>query len=309
MLADPKAESLVTNFASEWLFLRNLQSVNPAGEDFPNFDENLRQAFRQETEMFVGSVFREDRNVLDLLNANYTFVNERLARHYGIPNIYGSQFRRVTVTDEARRGLLGQGSILTVTSYPTRTSPVLRGKWILENVLGTPPPAPPPNVPALKESDEGGKITTVRERLEEHRRNPACATCHRVMDPLGFSLDNFDAIGQWRSKESGLPIDASGQLADGTKVSGVLDLRKALLQHPERFVGTLTEKLMTYALGRGLEYYDMPVVRGIARDAAKNDDRFSSIVMGIVKTTAFQMKRAHEGEAAPVDTADARALK
>ena len=294
MLADPKADSLVTNFASEWLFLRNLQSVNPANEDFPNFDENLRQAFRQETEMFVGSVFHEDRNVLDLLTADYTFVNERLAKHYGIPNIYGSQFRRVPVAQDERRGLLGQGSILTVTSYPTRTSPVLRGKWILENIMGTPPPAPPPNVPALKESDEGGKVTTVRERMEEHRKNPTCATCHKVMDPLGFSLDNFDAIGQWRTKESGLPIDASGQLADGTKISGIVDLRKALLTHPERFVGTMTEKLMTYGLGRGLEYYDMPVVRGITRDAAKNNDRFSSIVMGIVNSTAFQMKRAPE---------------
>ena len=294
MMADPKAEALVTNFASEWLFLRNLQSVNPASDDFPNFDENLRTAFLKETQLFVGSVMREDRNVLDLLNANYTFVNERLAKHYGIPDIYGSQFRRVTLTDEARRGLLGQGSILTVTSYPTRTSPVLRGKWILENIMGTPPPAPPPNVPALKENDEGGKVTTVRERLEEHRRNPACATCHRVMDPLGFSLDNFDAIGQWRTKEAGLPIDASGQLADGTKINGIADLRAALLKHPERFVGTMTEKLMTYALGRGLEYYDMPVVRGITRDAGQNDYRFSSIVMGIVKSTEFQMKRSHE---------------
>ena len=305
MLADPKAEALVTNFASEWLFLRNLQSVNPAGEDFPNFDENLRQAFRQETEMFVGSVFHEDRNVLDLLTADYTFVNERLARHYGIPNIYGSQFRRVPVAQDERRGLLGQGSILTVTSYPTRTSPVLRGKWILENIMGTPPPAPPPNVPALKDNDEAGKVTTVRERMEEHRKNPTCATCHKVMDPLGFSLDNFDAIGQWRTKESGLPIDASGQLADGTKISGIVDLRKALLTHPERFVSTMTEKLMTYGLGRGLEYYDMPVVRGITREAAKNNDRFSSIVMGIVNSTAFQMKRARE-DAVPVSTADAR---
>jgi mono/diheme cytochrome c family protein len=306
MLADPKSESLVTNFASEWLFLRNLQSVNPAGEDFPNFDENLRRAFRQETEMFVGSVLRGDRNVLDLLTANYTFVNERLARHYGIPNVYGSQFRRVTVTDEARRGLLGQGSILTVTSYPTRTSPVLRGKWILENVLGTPPPPPPPNVPALKENDELGKVLTVRERLEEHRKNPACATCHRVMDPLGFSLDNFDAIGQWRSKEAGQAIDASGQLSDGTKVNGVVDLRQALLQHPERFVATMTEKLMTYGLGRGLEYYDMPVVRAITRDAARNDYRFSSIVLGIVKSTPFQIKRSRDTETPPVTTADAR---
>ncbi len=306
MLADPKAEALVTNFASEWLFLRNLQSVNPAGEDFPNFDENLRRAFLEETQLFVGSVMREDHNVLDLLNANYTFVNERLAKHYGIPNVYGSQFRRVTLTNDARRGLLGQGSILTVTSYPTRTSPVLRGKWILENVLGTPAPPPPPNVPALKENDEGGKVTTVRERLEEHRKNPACATCHRVMDPLGFSLDNFDAVGRYRTKEEGLPIDASGQLADGTKINGVVDLRQALLKHPERFVGTMTEKLMTYALGRGLEYYDMPVVREITRDAARNDYHFSSIVMGIVQSTPFQMKRSHEAEAAPVTTADAR---
>ncbi|HEX4275255.1 MAG TPA: DUF1592 domain-containing protein [Bryobacteraceae bacterium] len=303
MLADSKADALVTNFASEWLFLRNLQSVNPASEDFPNFDENLRRAFLEETEMFVGSVMKEDRNVLDLLTANYTFVNERLAKHYGIPNVYGSQFRRVTLKDDARRGLLGQGSILTVTSYPTRTSPVLRGKWILENITGTPTPAPPPNVPALKENDEGGQVTTVRERLEEHRKNPACATCHRVMDPLGFSLDNFDAVGQWRTKEAGLPIDASGQLADGTKISGVVDLRKALLAHPERFVSTMTEKLMTYALGRGLEYYDMPVVRGITHDAARNDYRFSSIVMGIVKSTPFQMRRARDVEAAPLTAA------
>jgi hypothetical protein len=294
MLADPKAQALVTNFASEWLFLRNLQSVNPAGEDFPNFDENLRDAFRQETELFVGSIFREDRSVLDFLNANYTFVNQRLAKHYGIPDIYGSQFRRVTLQGEERRGLLGKGSMLIVTSYPTRTSPVLRGKWILENLMGTPPPAPPPNVPALKENDEGGKVTTVRERLEEHRKNPACATCHRVMDPLGFSLDNFDAVGAWRTKENGLPIDATGQLADGTKINGIQDLRAALLKHPERFVDTLTEKLMTYALGRGLEYYDMPIVRGITRDAANNDYRFSSIVMGIVKSPAFETKRSHE---------------
>lgn len=297
MLADPKAEALVTNFASEWLFLRNLQSVNPADTVFPNFDENLRDAMRTETEMFVDSVFREDRNVMDLLTANYTFLNERLAKHYGIPNVYGSQFRRVTLPGEERRGLLGQGSILTVTSYPTRTSPVLRGKWILTNVMGTPPPAPPPNVPALKDNDEAGKVTTVRERLEEHRKNPACATCHRIMDPLGFSLDNFDAVGKFRTKEDGLPIDASGQLADGTKINGIEDLRKALLAHPERFVSTMTEKMMTYALGRELEYYDMPVVRSIVRDAAKNDYRFSSIVMGIVTSTPFEMRRAK-----PADT-------
>jgi len=294
MLADPKAEALVTNFASEWLFLRNLQSVNPASEMFPDFDENLRDAFRTEMEMFVGSIFREDRNVTDLLTANYTFVNERLAKHYGIPDIYGSQFRRVTLTDDARRGLLGKGAMLVVTAYPTRTSPVLRGKWILENVMGTPPPAPPPNVPALKEGDEGGKVTTVRERMEEHRKNPACATCHRIMDPLGFALDNFDAVGRWRTKDLGLPIDATGQLADGTKINGLDDLRRALLADPNRFVGTMTEKMMTYALGRGLEYYDMPVVRSIVRDASKDNYRFSSIVMGIVQSTPFEMRRAKD---------------
>jgi len=311
MLADPKSEALVANFASEWLFLRNLQSVNPDNGEFPNFDENLRRAFRRETELFFESVMREDRNVLDLLTADYTFVNERLAKHYGIPNVYGSQFRRVTLTSEARRGLLGEGSILTVTSYPTRTSPVLRGKWILENILGTPPPPPPPNVPALKENDEGGKVLSVRERLEEHRRNPACATCHRVMDPLGFSLDNFDAVGAWRSTEAGSPIDASGQLGDGTKVNGPVELRQALTAHPEQFVRTMTEKMMTYALGRGLEYYDMPVVRGIARSAATNNNRFSSIVIGIVESTPFRMKKSSaENEAAataPPGTIDPRA--
>jgi len=219
-------------------------------------------------------------------------VNERLARHYGIPNVYGSHFRRVTLTDENRRGLLGQGSVLTVTSYPNRTSPVLRGKWILENILGTPPPPPPPNVPALTENGEDGKVLTVRERLEEHRKNPVCATCHRVMDPLGFSLENFDAIGQWRAREEGVPVDASGQLADGSKVDGPVSLRQALMKRPDQFVGTMTEKLLTYALGRGLEYYDMPVVRSIARDSARNNYRFSSIVMGIVRSTPFQMRRA-----------------
>src|ERR1700735_909358 len=256
MLADSKAEALVTNFASEWLFLRNLQSVNPSGEDFPNFDENLRQAFRTETEMFVGSVFREDRNVMDLLTANYTFVNERLAKHYGIPNIYGSQFRRVTLDglndNGARRGLLGQGSILSVTSYPTRTSPVLRGKWIMENVMGTPPPAPPPNVPALKDQAQGGKVLSIRQLMEEHRKNAPCSTCHAVMDPLGFALENFNGVGEYRTKDASGTIDASGQLADGTKIDGIVGLREALLKHPDYFVGTLTEKMLTYALGRPL---------------------------------------------------------
>ena len=302
MLKDRRSESLVTNFASQWLFLRNLQSASPDGEQFPNFDDNLRQAFRRETELFLDSIIREDRSVLDLLNANYTFVNERLAKHYGIPNIYGSNFRRVTLKDENRFGLLGQGSILTVTSYPNRTSVVLRGKWILENLLGTPPPAPPPNVPALKENSDDGKPLSMRQLMEQHRANPTCASCHRVMDPLGFSLENFDAVGAWRSKEAAGPIDASGQLADGSKVNGPADLRKAVLRRPEQFVGTMTEKLLTYALGRGLEYYDMPAVRGIVRDAGKSNYRFSALVMAIVKSTPFQMKQAQ-----PANTvADAR---
>jgi hypothetical protein len=291
MLADPKAESLVKNFAGQWLFLRNLQSAAPDNATFPNFDDNLRQAMRKETELFVQSVMQEDRSVLDLLTADYTFVNERLAKHYGIPNIYGSQFRRVSLPPE-RRGLLGQGSVLTVTSYPNRTSAVLRGKWILENILGTPPPAPPPNVPALKENGDNGKPLSLRALMEQHRANPSCATCHKVMDPLGLSLENFDAVGQYRTKEPAGPIDASGQLADGTKINGVEDLRKALIARPQQFVGTFTEKMMTYALGRGLEYYDMPVVRGIVREAAKNNYRFSAIVLGIVKSAPFQMRKA-----------------
>lgn len=290
-------QALVTNFAAQWLFVRNLQSFVPDQETFPNFDDNLRQAFRRETELFFESIMREDRSVLDLLTADYTFVNERLARHYGIPNVYSSRFRKVASPDPNRRGLLGQGSVLAVTSYPNRTSPVLRGKWILENILGTPPPPPPPNVPALKENTDHGKVLSVRELLEEHRKNPACATCHRVMDPLGFSLENFDATGAWRSKEApAIPVDATGQLADGSNVDGPVALRTAILKHPEQFVRTMSEKLLTYALGRGLEYYDMPQVRAIARDAAARNYRFSSIVLGIVKSTPFQMKKAHEGE-------------
>jgi cytochrome c5 len=294
MLADSKSDALVRNFAGQWLFLRNLQSSHPDGHEFPNFDDNLRQSFRHETELFFESIMRENRSVLDLLNANYTFVNERLARHYGIPNVYGSRFRRVTLTDQTRMGLLGQGSILTVTSYPNRTSPVLRGKWILENILGTPPPPPPPNVPPLKDNEDNARPRSVRELMEEHRKSPACAGCHAVMDPLGFSLENFDGIGEWRTKDQSGPIDASGQLADGTKVEGPVTLRQALLRHPEQFVGTITEKLLTYALGRGLEFYDMPVVRGIVRDAARNDYKFSSLIMGIVKSTPFQMRKVQE---------------
>ena len=291
MLSDRRSDALVTNFAGQWLFLRNLQSARPDGELFPNFDDNLRQAFRRESELFFESIMRENRSVLDLLNANYTYVNERLARHYGIPNVYGTHFRRVTLTDDNRRGLLSQGSILTVTSYPNRTSPVLRGKWILENIMGTPPPAPPSNVPPLKENEEGAKTPrSVRELVEEHRKSPACSGCHSVMDPLGFSLENFDATGEWRIKDGSGPIDVSGQLADGTKVDGPVSLRQAILKHPEQFARTLTEKLLTYALGRGLEYYDTSVVRGIVREAARNDYRFSDLIAGIVKSAPFQMK-------------------
>jgi hypothetical protein len=292
MLADPKSQALVQNFAGQWLYLRNLQSARPDNKTFPDFDDNLRQAFRTETEMLFSSIIREDRNVIDLLTADYTFVNDRLAQHYSMPNIYGSQFRRVAVKEPSRRGLLGQGSILTVTSYPNRTSPVLRGKWILENIMGTPPPAPPPNVPPFPETEEGAKPRPVREVLEEHRKNPACATCHAVMDPIGFSLENFDATGEWRTKDKSGPIDPSGILADGTKVDGPLALRQALLKQPERFVDTMTEKLLTYALGRGLEHFDMPVVRSIVRDAAKQNYKFSALVFNIVKSTPFQMKRA-----------------
>jgi cytochrome c551/c552 len=306
MLADPKAEALVNNFAEQWQFLRNVQSVSPDEATFPNFDDNLRQGFRRETELFFESILREDRDVMDLLTANYTFVNQRLAKHYGIPNVYGSQFRRVTLTNDARRGLLGQGSILSVTSVPTRTSPVIRGKWILENIMGTPPPPPPPNVPPLKDQAQGGKILSVRQLLEEHRKNAPCSTCHAVMDPLGFALEDFNAIGEYRTKDASGPIDASGQLADGTKIAGVVGLRAALLKHPEYFVGTLTEKMLTYALGRPLEYYDVPVVRGIVQGAARNDYRFSSIITGIVRSEPFEMKRALEGEGPGVTTAVVR---
>ena len=306
MLADPRAESLVNNFAEQWLFLRNVRSVAPDEATFPNFDDNLRQSFQRETELFFESILREDRNVLDLLTANYTFVNERLAKHYGIPNVYGSQFRRVTIENEARRGLLGQGSILSVTSYPTRTSPVLRGKWIMENVMGTPPPAPPPNVPPLKDQAQGGKVLSIRQLMEEHRKNAPCSTCHKVMDPLGFALENFDGVGEYRTKDASGAIDASGQLADGTKIDGVVGLREALMKHPDYFVGTLAEKLLTYGLGRPLDYYDMPVVRGIVHEAARTDYRFSSLILAIAKSTPFEMTKALEGEGAGATTAAAQ---
>ena len=290
MLADPRADALVTNFAGQWLHLRNLRSIVPNSNEFPNFDDNLRQAFLREAELFFGSVVREDRSVLDLLTADYTFVNERLAKHYGMPNIYGTNFRRVTLTDDARRGLLGKGGVLMVTSHPDRTSPVVRGKWILENLMGAPPPPPPPDVPPLKDQEEGAAPRTMRQQMEEHRASPVCAGCHKVMDPLGFALENFDGVGAWRAREAGAPIDASGQLADGTKINGVVMLRDALVKRPDVFVGTLTEKLLIYALGRGLGYYDMPAVRGIVQQAARADNRFSSLILGIVRSAPFRVR-------------------
>jgi Protein of unknown function (DUF1592)/Protein of unknown function (DUF1588)/Protein of unknown function (DUF1585)/Protein of unknown function (DUF1587)/Protein of unknown function (DUF1595)/Planctomycete cytochrome C len=296
MLADPKAEALVANFAGQWLHLRNVPNVLPNSDLFPDFDDNLRQSMRRETELLFESIIREDHNVLDLLTADYTFVNERLARHYGIPDIYGSRFRRVAITDDARKGLLGQASILSVTSHAERTSPVVRGKFILENILGTPVPPPPPDVPVLKETADGEAPKTMREQMAEHRANPSCATCHKIMDPIGFALENFDAVGEWRTREAGGAIDASGELADGTRIDGVVALRQALVRRPDAFASTLTEKLLTYGLGRGLDYYDMPVVRGIVRDAARSDYRFSAIVMGIVRSTPFQMRTTPPGE-------------
>ena len=292
MLADSRAEALVDGFALQWLALRTLSSVVPTPELFPEWDDNLRESFARETELFVASQIREDRSVLDLVRADYTFVNERLAEHYGIPNVYGSRFRRVTFPDGVRGGLLGHGSILTVTSYPTRTSPVLRGHWLLSHVLGAPPPPPPPDVPALPDRGEGGRPASVRERLEQHRENPVCANCHAPMDPLGFALEHFDAIGKWRATgEGGGPIDASGVFPDGTGFEGLAGLKAMLLERHEQFVWTVTEKLATYALGRGLEYYDMPALREIIRDAAADDYTWSSLVLGIVESAPFQMRR------------------
>jgi hypothetical protein len=300
LLASPKAEAFVRNFAGQWLFLRNLDASAPVQSVFPDFDDALRQSFRRETELFVESVLREDRSALDLLRADYTFLNERLARHYGIPNITGSHFRRVTLpAGNPRRGLLGQGSILTVTSYPDRTSPVVRGKWILENLLGTPPPPPVPNVPPLKATGAAGTVLSMRQRMEQHRASPVCASCHAMMDPLGLSLENFDAVGKWRTLgESSSAIDASGRLPDGTPFEGPAGLREALLRS-DLFVTTLTEKMLTYALGRGLEHYDAPAVRAILRDAAKQDYRLSSIVAGVVKSAPFRMRRAADAATPP----------
>ncbi len=297
MLADPRTHELVKNFAGQWLQLRVMQSSTPEGIDYPDFDDNLRQAFRTEAEMFFESIVREDRSIIDLLDGDYTFVNERLAEHYGIPNIYGSQFRRVKLDGalDVRRGLLGKGGIELVTSVSDRTSPVQRGKWVLTNILGIVPPDPPPNIPPLKEAAAGSNAPqTLRQLMEAHRANPACAGCHKMMDPIGFALENFDGIGKWRTKEAGQKVDASSQLTDGTKITGVVDLRNALLRYSPQFARTITEKLLTYALGRGVEYQDMPVVRAIVRDAASDNYRFSALIDGIVKSEPFQMNRKPE---------------
>jgi len=291
MFADPRTRSsLVQNFFSDWLETRNVWLLNPDGTKFPFFDDNLRSAFVSETELFLDDQLKQDASVADLLTSNETFLNEQLARHYGIPGVYGSHFRPVKLTDENRFGLLGKASVLAVTSYTTRTSPTIRGKWVLENILAAPPPAPPPNVPSLESSNKDGKPLSVRQMLEMHRANPACAGCHARMDPLGLSLENFDAIGQWRTTDTGHAIDASGVLLDGTKVEGPRELRQALVAQKTQFVTTVTDKLLTYALGRGLEYYDAPTVRAIDRNAAANDYRWSSVISGIVKSAAFQMR-------------------
>jgi hypothetical protein len=291
MLKDRRADALVTNFAGQWLHLRNVETVQPDPVIFP-FDAQLRQAFADETRLLVASIVRDDRSILDVLRADYTYLNQRLAEHYGVPNIYGSQFRRVAVTDPNRRGLLGHGSVLTLTSYPNRTSVVQRGKWVLENLLGTPPPPPPPDVPELQSSRDGKKLT-MREQMEAHRANPACSSCHARMDPIGFALENYDGVGKWRTDDAGSPIDARGALPDGTVFEGGAGLTELLLtRYKDDVVRTATEKLLTYALGRGVEYFDAPVVRAITRQAAADDYRFSSLVLAVVKSAPFHMRRA-----------------
>jgi hypothetical protein len=291
LLGDPKASRWMNDFIGQWLLIRNIQQFDPDPGLFPDFDDTLRRAMEKETELFFESQVRENHDVLDLLRADYTFLNDRLAQHYGVPNVYGGHFRRVTVTDPLRRGLLGQASVLSVTSYPNRTSVVLRGKWVLENLLGTPPPPPPPNVPPLKENDGRSKPTSLRERMEQHRESPTCATCHSHIDPMGFALENFDATGRWRSDDSGAPIDPTSTLSDGTKIDSPLAFREVLLNRGDQFVQTVTEKLFTYALGRGVEYTDAPTIRQIVREAGKDDDRWSSLVLALVNSKPFQMRR------------------
>jgi len=297
MLKDPRSEALVTNFAQQLLYLRNLPATSPDGIFYPNWDDELRQAFKRESELFFESILREDHNVLDLLTADYTFVNERLAKHYGIPNVYGGRFRRVTLPPELdyRRGLLGKGAFLSVTwTQNFRSSPVKRGVWVLENILGTPPPEPPPNVPALEETKgESGKALTLREQMTLHRGAPTCAGCHKIMDPIGFSLENFDADASWRTKqggEGGMPIDTKVKLFDGQEVNGPTGLRTALLRYSPQFARMFAEKLMTYAVGRGMEYTDMPTIRTIVRETARDNNRFSAIVTAVVKSPQFQMR-------------------
>ena len=291
MLADPRSGNLASNFAGQWLQLRNLVSVSPDGRLYPDFDDNLRQAFREETERFFDSVLREDRSVLDLLKADYTFLNERLAKHYGIPGVYGTRFRRVALSEESKRGgLLRQGSILAVTSYATRTSPVIRGKWVLDNLLGAPPPPPPANVPVLVENSVNAGLP-MRERLSEHRNNPVCASCHSTIDPVGFALENFDAVGRWRDHQADSgPVDASGGLPGVGELDGVAGLEAGLLSRPELFTGRVAEKLLTFALGRGVDYYDAPAIRKILRETEPEGYRFSSLILGIVKSVPFQMR-------------------
>jgi hypothetical protein len=290
MLKDERARALGSNFAGQWLYLRNLRGLQPDADVFPDFDHNLRDALQRETEMLFESVVLEDKSVTTMLNADYTFVNERLARHYGIPNVYGTQFRRVAVTNEARKGLLGHGSVLALTSQNNRTSPVLRGKYVLANILGTPPPSPPAVVPPLDENP--GKAKSMRDRMEEHRKSPACAGCHKLMDPIGLALENFDGIGRWRTTDNGAIIDSASQLADGTQIDGPAALRQAILRQPDMFARNMTEMLLTYALGHGIEYYDMPYVRAIVKDAERSGYRFSSLVLGIVKSAPFQSRRS-----------------
>jgi mono/diheme cytochrome c family protein len=295
LLDDPRADSLVSNFAGQWLYIRNLSQQKPDPDAFPEFDESLRQAFRQESELFFRNILREDHSATELLDANYTFLNQRLAEHYGIPNIYGSQFRRVALTDPNRGGLLGQGGILTVTSYPNRTSIVQRGKWILDNLLGSPPPPKPPDIPELEAHAKDGRLLTMREQMEMHRSNAICASCHARMDPIGFALENFDGVGKWRTEDAGTVIDTSGKLPGGAQFQGPAGLKKLLLaNYRDQFVGTVTEKLLTYALGRGLEYYDKPAVRSIMQQAAGDNYRMSALIIGIVRSTPFQMRRTPE---------------
>ena len=300
MIADPRSEALVDNFAAQWLYLRDVEVKAPDLFLFQSFDEGLRRSFERETDLFLDSILRENRSVLELLTANYTFVNERLAKHYGIPNVRGSEFQRVTFPkDSPRGGLLGQGSILTLTSYSTRTSPVLRGKYVLENLLASPPPPPPPNVPSLKTEKAGGEALSLRDAMVQHRANPACANCHARMDPIGFAMENFDAVGKWRDQDAGKPVEVSSTLSDGTVVDGVEGVKKLILSDPERFVGAVAEKLLMYGLARNVQYFDAPAVRRIVKESAASNYTFASLVLGVAKSAPFQMRAAKPEKKSP----------